>query len=53
VKELTARMRAFIASYNTDCTPFTWTKPADVITSKAHGKQRMNFVKNGTSITRY
>jgi transposase len=53
VKELTARIRAFIASYNTDCAPFTWTKPADVIISKANGKQRTIFVKNGTSITRY
>jgi transposase len=53
VKELIAKIRAFIASYNTDCTPFIWTKPADVIISKAQGKQRMNFVKNGTSITRY
>jgi transposase len=53
VKELKEKIRAFITSYNSDCTPFTWTKPADVIIGKAHGKQRMNFVKNGTSITRY
>lgn len=53
VKDLTDRIRAFIASYNTDCTPFTWTRPADIIISKAHGKRRATFVKNGTSITRY
>lgn len=33
-------------------TPFTWTKPADII-SKARGTQRSTFIKNGTSITRY
>lgn len=53
VKDLKEKISAFIASYNADCAPFTWTKPADVIISKAHAKQRSNFVKNGTSITRY
>jgi hypothetical protein len=36
-----------------DCTPFVWTKPADVIITKATSKQRMTFIKKGTSITRY
>jgi transposase len=53
VKELTSKIHTFIASYNTDCKPFTWTKPADVLISKARGKRRTTFVKNGTSITRY
>ncbi len=53
VKELTAAIEAFIASYNTDCMPFTWTKPAEVIISKAREKRRTTFIKNGTSITRY
>ncbi len=53
VKELMVAIGAFIASYNTDCTPFTWTKPAEVIISKARGKRRTTFIKNGTSITRY
>lgn len=53
VKELTEKIRVFIASYNTDCTPFTWTKPADLIIGKVHRKRRTTFVKNGTLITRY
>ena len=38
VKQLTETIKRFIAAYNTDCEPFTWTKPAEVIISKAHGK---------------
>jgi transposase len=53
VKELIAKIQAFIASYNKDCKPFTWTKPADVLIGKAQGKRRAVFVKNGTLITRY
>ena len=53
VKELVAAIRAFITSYNTDCQPFTWTKPADVIISKATSHRRTAFVKKGTSVTRY
>jgi len=45
VKELTAVIEAFIASYNTDCMPFTWTKPAEVIISKAREKRRTNLYK--------
>jgi len=53
VTELTDAIKRFITSYNTDCKPFTWTKPADVLISKAQRKHRTTFVKNGTSITRY
>jgi transposase len=53
VHELTTAIKTFIASYNTDCQPFVWTKPADVIITKATSKRRTTFVKNGTSITRY
>lgn len=53
VKELTTAIRTFIASYNKDCQPFTWTKPADVIISKATSHPRTTFTKKGTSITRY
>lgn len=53
VSELTAAIKNFISSYNTDCQPFTWTKPADVIISKATSKRRTTFIKKGTSITRY
>jgi transposase len=53
VGELTAAIKNFIAHYNTDCQPFNWTKPAEVIISKATSKRRTTFIKNGTSITRY
>lgn len=53
VKELIAAISRFITSYNSDCKPFTWTKPADVIITKATGRRRTNFIKKGTSITRY
>lgn len=52
VKELTTAMTNFIATYNLDCKPFTWTKPADVIISKARSHRRTTFIKKGTSITR-
>ena len=49
VTELVAAIDAFIASYNTDCQPFVWTKPADVIIAKAAtGKKRTTFMENGT-----
>lgn len=53
VAELTKAMRNFITSYNTDCQPFTWTKPAEIIISKASSNRRTIFIKKGTSITRY
>lgn len=53
VKDLTTTMQNFIATYNTDCKPFIWTKPADVIITKARSRRRTTFIKKGTSITRY
>lgn len=53
VKELIAAITNFIGHYNKDCTPFVWTKPADVIITKATSKRRTTFIKKGTSITRY
>ena len=53
ITELTTAIRNFITSYNTDCQPFTWTKPADIIISKANSHRRTTFIKKGTSITRY
>jgi transposase len=53
VSELTAAIRNFITGYNTDCRPFIWTKPAEVIISKARSHRRTTFVRKGTSITRY
>lgn len=53
VTELTKAIRNFITTYNTNCHPFTWTKPADIIISKATSHRRTTFVKNGTSVTRY
>lgn len=45
VKDLTSAIGSFIAAYNVDCKPFTWTKPADVIISKATSHRRTTFVK--------
>jgi transposase len=53
VSELVAAIQNFIDTYNTDCHPFVWTKPADIIISKATSHQRRNFLKKGSSITRY
>jgi transposase len=53
VTDLVTAMKNFITSYNTDCKPFTWTKPADVIITKATSKRRTVFVKKGSSIARY
>jgi predicted component of type VI protein secretion system len=35
VRELQVAIRRFIDAYNTRCQPFTWTKPADQILTKA------------------
>lgn len=53
VSELVTAIQNFIDTYNTDCRPFVWTKPADVIIGKATSHRRTTFVKKGTSITRY
>ncbi|MDV2474801.1 IS630 family transposase [Rhodococcus zopfii] len=36
VKELNAKIRAFITGWNTRCAPFVWTKTADQILAKAN-----------------
>jgi hypothetical protein len=38
VKELNAKIRAFIDGWNHRCHPFVWTKPADQILAKANRK---------------
>jgi transposase len=53
VKELIAAITNFIGHHNQNCAPFVWTKPADVIITKATSKRRTNFVKKRTSVTRY
>jgi len=45
VKELITAITNFIGYYNKDCTPFVWTKPADVIITKATSKRRTTFTK--------
>ena len=45
VKELITSIKNFIGHYNKDCSPFVWTKPADVIIAKATSKRRTEFVK--------
>lgn len=45
VKELITSIKSFIGHYNKDCSPFVWTKPADVIITKATSKRRTEFVK--------
>ncbi|MDP3973144.1 MAG: IS630 family transposase [Candidatus Nanopelagicales bacterium] len=47
VTELVTAIEAFIAGWNERCEPFTWTKTADEIISKATRK------RNTTSITRH
>jgi transposase/DNA-binding transcriptional ArsR family regulator len=39
VRELTAKIRAFIDGWNDRCHPFTWTKTADQILTKADRKK--------------
>jgi transposase len=45
VQELITAIKNFIQHYNKDCTPFVWTKPADVIITKATGQRKMEFIK--------
>ncbi len=40
VRELNARIRAFIDGWNDRCHPFVWTKTADEILKKADRKQK-------------
>ncbi len=45
VDELVTAIENFIDNYNQDCKPYVWTKPADVIVTKATSKQRTVFMK--------
>ena len=45
-KDLTTAIGAFIDAYNDRCQPFTWTKTADEILSKATGGQRTSFTRH-------
>ena len=36
VKDLVNKIDCFVASYNTNCKPFTWTASADSILEKLH-----------------
>src|SRR5215213_1755760 len=42
VKDLNAKIRAFITGWNDRCHPFVWTKTADQILKKANCKQTSN-----------
>jgi transposase len=42
VKDLTDAIRRFIDAYNTRCRPFSWTKTADEILTKAKRKETSN-----------
>ena len=42
VRDLNAKIRAFIDGWNDRCHPFVWTKTADQILSKANRKKTSN-----------
>jgi hypothetical protein len=42
VKELNAKIRAFINGWNDRCHPFVWTKTADQILKKANRQSTSN-----------
>ena len=42
VKDLNAKIRAYIDGWNNRCHPFVWTKTADEILKKANRKQTSN-----------
>ena len=46
VKDLIAAIGTFIDGWNERCQPFTWTKTADEILSKATGGQRTSFTRH-------
>ncbi len=45
VQELVTAIKNYITHYNQNCKPFAWTKPADVIITKATSKRRTTFTK--------
>ncbi len=46
VKDLITAIEAFIDSWNERCTPFTWTKTADQILTKAKKRQRTSDTRH-------
>jgi transposase len=46
VKDLIAAIATFIDGWNERCQPFTWTKTADEIVTKATGGQRSSFTRH-------
>jgi transposase len=46
VKDLIAAIEAFIDGWNERCHPFSWTKTADEILTKAKGGQRTSFTRH-------
>jgi hypothetical protein len=42
VKDLNAKIRAYIDSWNDGAHPFVWTKTADQILAKANGQKTPN-----------
>jgi len=46
VKDLIAAIETYIDGWNDRCHPFTWTKTADEILTKATGRQRTSFTRH-------
>jgi len=46
VADLIAAIEAFIDGWNERCHPFSWTKTADEILTKARGGQRTSFTRH-------
>ncbi|MDT0262016.1 IS630 family transposase, partial [Jatrophihabitans sp. DSM 44399] len=46
VKDLIAAIETYIDAWNERCQPFTWTKTADEILTKATGGQRSSFTRH-------
>ena len=46
VKDLIAAIETYIDGWNERCQPFTWTKTADQILTKATGGQRSSFTRH-------
>ena len=46
VKDLTNAIETFIDAWNERCEPFSWTKTADEILTRATGGQRSSFTRH-------
>ena len=44
VKDLNAKIRAFVDGWNDRCHPFVWTKPVDQVLNKANRQTTSNTV---------